>query len=186
MAIQFPTTISSILQGAQTPNVSIPSPYSNTGGMAETGSITPIVNSVSNVAPDIQVSAGKQLNSVQQWLQSKFPNTYAGVGADVSAVAQGAGEIIDQGAASWDKMSFGEKGSAVLGGAQSVYNMYNAYQQNKLADDQFQFTKDSFNKNFEASAKTTNAALADRQATRVAKDPNTYASVDDYMSKYGV
>lgn len=96
------------------------------------------------------------------------------------------GQVADTAGAAWGKMSFGQKGTAVLGAASSLYGAYNAHKSGKLAKEQFAFEKESFNKNFEASAKTTNAALSDRQATRVARDPNAYASVSDYMKKYGV
>ena len=86
----------------------------------------------------------------------------------------------------WGKMSYGERGTAALGAATSLYGAYNARKTGKLAKEQFNFTKESFNRNFEATAKTTNAALADRQASRVARDPKAYASVSDYMKKYGV
>lgn len=189
MSVQYPTTVSSIMAGLPNSNYA-PVPYRNDeadvyyekpGGYAVDPKYLSGLNS-----PAIAETTKPQINPLQQWLQSKFPNTYAGAGMDVDRVAEGANEILDKGAASWDKMSFGERGSAILGGAQSVYNMYNSYKQGKLAEDQFKFTKDSFNRNFDAAAKTTNSALADRQATRVARDPTAYASVNDYMKKYGV
>ena len=86
----------------------------------------------------------------------------------------------------WGKMSYGEKGTAMLGAATGLYGAYNAHKTNKLANKQFNFTKDSFNRNFEAQAKTTNAALEDRQKARYARNPTAHASVSDYMKKYGV
>lgn len=86
----------------------------------------------------------------------------------------------------WGKMSYGERGSAMLGAATSLYGAYNARKTGKLAQEQFQFTKDSFNKNFEAQAKTTNSQLADRQNARNIRNPTAHASVSDYMKKYGV
>jgi len=86
----------------------------------------------------------------------------------------------------WDKMGFGEKGAAVLGGVSSVYGMYNAHKAGKLAKDQFSFQKKAFNKNFDAQAKMTNSGLADRQAARYARNPDQHKSVKDYMTKYGV
>lgn len=86
----------------------------------------------------------------------------------------------------WGKMGYGERGTALLGAATGLYGAYNAHKTNKLAREQFNFTKDSFNRNFEAQAKTTNAQLADRQNARHTRNPNAHASVSDYMKKYGV
>lgn len=86
----------------------------------------------------------------------------------------------------WGKMNYGERGTAMLGAATGLYGAYNAHKTNKLAKKQFNFTKESFNRNFEAQAKTTNAQLADRQNARHARDPKAHASVSDYMKKYGV
>lgn len=192
MNARYPTTINGIMDDvakASRPYAPIPyatdnpeASYFNPEGYAVDPS-TYTGNSISPVGNNVKQAS---LNPVQQWLQKHFPNTYAGAGMDKSAVSNGVGEILDKGGANWNEMSFGEKGGAVLGAAQSVYNAYNSYKQNKLAKEQFNFAKDSFNRNFEASAKTTNAALADRQATRVARDPSAYASVADYMKKYGV
>lgn len=86
----------------------------------------------------------------------------------------------------WGKMSYGERGTAMLGAATGLYGAYNARKTAKLARDQFNFSKDAFNKNFEAQAKTTNAQLADRQNARYIRNPKAHASVSDYMKKYGV
>ena len=86
----------------------------------------------------------------------------------------------------WGKMSYGERGTAMLGAATGLYGAYNARKSGKLAREQLNFTKDSFNRNFEAQAKTTNSQLADRQNARHARDPKAHASVSDYMKKYGV
>ena len=86
----------------------------------------------------------------------------------------------------WGKMSYGERGTALLGAATGLYGAYNARKTAKLARDQFNFSKDAFNKNFTAQAKTTNAKLEDRQKARHARDPKAHASVSDYMKKYGV
>ena len=86
----------------------------------------------------------------------------------------------------WGKMGYGERGTALLGAATGLYGAYNAHKTSKLAKEQFNFTKDSFNRNFEAQAKTTNAQLADRQNARHTRNPNAHASVSDYMKKYGV
>ena len=94
--------------------------------------------------------------------------------------------LLDNTKTAWGKMSFGEKGTAMLGAATGLYGAYNAHKTNKLAREQLNFTKDSFNRNFEATAKTTNAQLADRQNARHTRNPTAHASVSDYMKKYGV
>lgn len=86
----------------------------------------------------------------------------------------------------WGQMNLGQQAGAILGGVGSLYGMYNAHKTGKLAKDQFNFTKDSFNRNFAAQANITNAQLADRQNARHARDPKAHASVSDYMKKYGV
>lgn len=101
-------------------------------------------------------------------------------------VANGLSTAADNAQTAWGKMSYGERGTAMLGAATSLYGAYNARKTGKLAQEQFQFTKDSFNKNFEAQAKTTNSQLADRQNARNIRNPTAHASVSDYMKKYGV
>ena len=86
----------------------------------------------------------------------------------------------------WGQMNLGQQAGAILGGVGSLYGMYNARKTGKLAREQLNFTKDSFNRNFAAQANITNAQLADRQNARYARDPKAHASVSDYMKKYGV
>lgn len=191
MVNQYPTSISSILQGLPSYSNSVPIPYannnpdvsySNPGGYqvsptSLTAGMAPIGNNTATVNP---------LDWLRERATQIAPNATAGFGQDTARFAEGANEILDTGANSWNKMNFAQRGSAILGGIQGVANVYNSYKTNKLAKKQFNFTKDSFNRNFEAQAKTTNAQLADRQAARYARDPNAHASVQDYMKKYGV
>ena len=86
----------------------------------------------------------------------------------------------------WGQMNLGQQAGAVLGGVGSLYGMYNARKTGKLAKDQFNFTKDAFNRNFAAQANITNSQLADRQNARHTRDPKAHSSVADYMKKYGV
>ena len=114
-----------------------------------------------------------------------------GLGGDkFSQISDGVTSAVDTAGANastaWGKMSYGEKGTAMLGAATGLYGAYNARKTGKLAKEQFNFTKDAFNRNFEATAKTTNAQLADRQNARHTRNPNAHASVSDYMKKYGV
>lgn len=78
---------------------------------------------------------------------------------------------------------WGAPAFSLLSGLGSAY--FGA-QQLGLARDSLAAQKDQFAKNYAAQQKTTNASLADRQAARVASNPGAYASVNDYMAKYGV
>lgn len=89
-------------------------------------------------------------------------------------------------AKTWKDMGMKDKLTTVGGLALGAAGAWNTFQANKLARDQLNFTKSSWNKQFEANRRTTNAALADRQAARVASNPGAYESQADYMKKYGV
>lgn len=77
-------------------------------------------------------------------------------------------------------------GGLALGAASGLMNGYMAMQNYGLAKDQFNFQKNAFNKNWAAQKSTTNAAMSDRQAARVASNPTAYQSVGDYMTQYGI
>lgn len=79
-----------------------------------------------------------------------------------------------------------QMGQLGLGGVTSLLNGYLGFQNLSLAKKQYQSQLDQFNKQWDANKKLTNASLADRQAARVASNPNAYQSVDDYMKKYGI
>lgn len=83
-------------------------------------------------------------------------------------------------------MSGLQMGQLGLGGVNSLLNGYLGFQNLGLAKKQYQSQLDQFNKQWDANKKLTNASLADRQAARVASNPNAYQSVDDYMKKYGI
>ena len=70
-----------------------------------------------------------------------------------------------------------------LAGVSALSNAYTGFQNFKLAEDQLNFQKDSFNKNFANQTKLTNAALRDRQAARYSANPEAYQNPDDYMAK---
>lgn len=77
-------------------------------------------------------------------------------------------------------------GGMALGAASSLGNLWLGMKQYGLAKEQLAFSKDSFSKNWGAQVNTTNAALSDRQAARVASNPGAYDSVASYMAKYGI
>lgn len=77
-------------------------------------------------------------------------------------------------------------GGLALGAITSGLNAYMGMKQYGLAKDQFAESKKQFGMNFDAQRRTTNAALADRQAARISSSPSSFASVADYMAKYGI
>jgi len=77
-------------------------------------------------------------------------------------------------------------GGMALGAAQSIGNIFMGMKQYGMAKDQLAQSKKQFDLNFGAQKKTTNAALEDRQAARVASNPGAYQSVGEYMKKNGI
>ncbi len=68
----------------------------------------------------------------------------------------------------------------------SLLNGYLGFKQLGLAEDNLNFQKDAFSKQFENQRTLTNSELRDRQAARVASNPTAYQSVDDYMKANAV
>jgi hypothetical protein len=62
---------------------------------------------------------------------------------------------------------------------------WTSYKQLGLAEDTLDFQRDSFSKEFENQTSLTNTELSDRQAQRVAANPNAQ-SVDSYMAEHGI
>lgn len=98
----------------------------------------------------------------------------------------GSGSFLDSILGGTGDMSALQMGQLGLGGVTSLLNGYLGFQNLGLAKKQYQSQLDQFNKQWDANKKLTNASLADRQAARVASNPNAYQSVDDYMKKYGI
>lgn len=146
--------------------------YDNQSWMPQT-----VGQTVSGYSPNVLATPQQPISGVN------FDAMYSG---QESAFSQQPQSITDTIGAGIGSMSFGQKATALGGVAKGVFDAYNAFKMGKLAKEQFNFTKMNTNRNFEASANTTNAQLADRQAARVARDPKQFASVSDYMSKYGV
>ena len=69
----------------------------------------------------------------------------------------------------------------ILGALSSFGNAMMANKQLALAKEQFATSKDLAYKNLANQTKTFNMNLEDRQAARVAANPNAYQSVGDYM-----
>lgn len=77
-------------------------------------------------------------------------------------------------------------GNLALGAGSAILNGYMGMKQYGLAKESLNQSKEQFRLNYEAQKGLTNSQLADRQAARLAADPNSGASVADYMAKYGV
>jgi len=82
-------------------------------------------------------------------------------------------------------LSTAEKFDFGLQGANSLLQGFLGLEQLGLAKDQYNFQRDAFNKNYDANRRTTNARLADRQATRNIDNPNS-TPVQEYMKRYGI
>lgn len=83
----------------------------------------------------------------------------------------------------------GKTDGLVIPGIAAGTGLANAFlgmKQFGLAEDQFDFQKKAFNKNFEVQKNLTNSNLSDRQNARNAANPGAYASTADYMAQYGV
>ena len=98
----------------------------------------------------------------------------------------GSGSFLDSILGGMGDISGLQMGQLGLGGVNSLLQGYLGFQNLGLAKKQYQSQLDQFNKQWDANKKLTNASLADRQAARVASNPNAYQSVDDYMKKYGI
>lgn len=77
-------------------------------------------------------------------------------------------------------------GSLGLQAGSGLLNGYLGLQSLGLAKQQASDARNQWNQQWEANRTTTNAALNDRQAARVASNPKAYESVDSYMKKYGI
>jgi len=73
-------------------------------------------------------------------------------------------------------------GTAISLGS-ALGGMWNAKQQNDLAEQTLKMNKQQFAKNYAAQRQTLNTQLQDRQRARVASNPGAYQSVGDYMNE---
>ena len=80
--------------------------------------------------------------------------------------------------------SFGAA-APILGGLQSLGNLWLGMQQYGLMKDQLSFQKDSFNKNYRNSVQSYNTQLEGRAKARASADP-TAESAENYMVKHGL
>lgn len=74
-------------------------------------------------------------------------------------------------------------GQLALGGLGAIASLWGGMQANKLANDQFKFTKQTTNTNLNNQIKSYNTSLEDRINSRAAVNGNDQAYVNDYLSK---
>lgn len=84
--------------------------------------------------------------------------------------------------------AFGPDGwtSLALGGVQAGMGAYFGFKQLGAAKDQLNFQKESFNKNYDAQKRTTNAEMRDRQTNRNASQPGQHQKTAAYMKQNGI
>ena len=73
-----------------------------------------------------------------------------------------------------------------VGIANSLANAYFGWKNMGLAKDQFNFQKESWNKNFANQVTTTNNQLEEQARRRYISSPTTNISPEEYMAKHGV
>lgn len=73
-------------------------------------------------------------------------------------------------------------GQLALGGIQSLAGIFNSMQANKLANQQFKFTKDVTNTNLNNSIKSYNTALSDRANSRYFTQNQSQSDADAYIA----
>ena len=144
-----------------------------------------------------QINLGNSINSNAGPMSTQLPTFDS---ADPGLAMAGQGIASQAGPSLWERFKslpwldsknaqgIGQQGilSPAISGLTSISNGYLAMKQLGLAQDQFNFQKDAFNKNWAAKKATTNSALEDRQRARVASNSGAYQSVGDYMNQYGI
>lgn len=72
----------------------------------------------------------------------------------------------------------------ILGGLQTIGNLWNAYQQQKLARDALSFQKKAFETNLKNSTQTYNTALEDRIRARHNTEGRSSSETGAYLDKH--
>lgn len=110
-------------------------------------------------------------------------NTMNGMTANGQTFGAGAvGQGATAGLGSGLGMNIGT-GQLALGGLGALTSLWGGLQANKLANDQFSFTKKTTNTNLNNQIKSYNTSLEDRINARAAVQGNDSAYVSDYLAK---
>ena len=123
-----------------------------------------------STSPDLASSLSSFGNS------TNYGMSYPTVGSDISNIGVGtnnSGGILDSlkafmGGKSADGSTNPNYAGMLMGALQGFGSMYMGNKQLKLAKDQFAFSKDAYNRNYEAQRTTTNGAINDRNVARTA------------------
>lgn len=73
-----------------------------------------------------------------------------------------------------------------MGGIQMLGNLWNSYQQQKIAKEQLSLARNTFQTNLENNRTTYNTALEDRIRSRYNTEGRTTAEADSYLSKHSL
>jgi hypothetical protein len=145
--------------------------------------------------PDASQLAGFNNNQVQSYLTSPSfqTNTTLGgllgagglsgvssLGAGLNPTSAGGGIFGSTSGSAFGGMD-GLK--LLVGGIGTIGNLWNAFQAQKLAKEQFQFTKDFSNINLANQIKSYNTALSDRAVSRGFTQGDDQAKTDAYIAE---
>ena len=135
--------------------------------------------------PSIQNYTQAGLTPWQTDLQSSINNqTYTSLGLDSN------GAYVPTGNTGFSPSNWASQNADLLkegfGLVTGGIGEWNGYQQNKLVRQNMNQQASQFREQMNLSKQSINRNLEDRQAARVASNPNAYMSVSDYMNRYGV
>lgn len=71
-----------------------------------------------------------------------------------------------------------------IGGIQTIGNLWNSFQANQLANNQFDFTKKITDTNLDNSIRSYNTTLEDKIRARSAMEARPEGFADDYINKH--
>lgn len=104
-----------------------------------------------------------------------------GVGYQAPTVSAGVGGQQAAGGAQYGGGGGMTNGQMLIGGVTALGNLWNAYQQNKLAKDQFKFQKNAYNTSLSDNRQTYNSALEDRIRSRYNTEGRSSQEADSYL-----
>lgn len=103
--------------------------------------------------------------------------------ADLPATNFGGGNAVQPGGGSGGGFNWNmDMMENILGGLQTAGGLYNAFQGNRLARDQFRFSKEFANTNLNNSMQTYNTQLEDRARSRAVVEGQSDAERDAYIA----